>query len=105
MGHPVKLAKKQEVGFSIDHQASVRKPDQNHLTFNLDQFGGITHECINSISRDHHHGFGNYGGEQGGHPEEEAVEDGVEVGEDDRPSSQLQNLTPDVIFTFDVDDD
>ena len=29
-----------------------------------------------------------------GHPEEEAVEDGVEVDEDDRPSSQLQKLAP-----------
>ena len=40
----------------------------------------------------------NYENEQGGDPEEEAVEDGVEVDEDDRPPSQLQNLTPDVIL-------
>ena len=40
----------------------------------------------------------NHGDEQGGDPEEEAVEDGVEVDEDDRPPSQLQNLTPDVIL-------
>ena len=54
--------------------------------------------CIISISRDQHHGFGNCGDGEGGDPEEEAVEDGVEVDEDYRPSSQLQNLTPDVIF-------
>ena len=44
--------------------------------------------------------------DEGGHPEEEAVEDGVEVDEDDRPSSQLQNLAPvDHDFCGDIDDD
>ena len=44
--------------------------------------------------------------DEGGHPEEEAVEDGVEVDEDDRPSSQLQNLAPvDHCFCGDIDDD